>query len=177
MDDSGLAFEDQGMLRNNSHQLGPIDPKRSRFPCCVVWTPLPLISWLLPFIGHIGVCREDGVILDFAGPNFVCVDQFAFGKVTRYVRISREEVCDHLHLYFFSLPLLTDRHQTMKECSSLVFVVCFLSEQQLMQFILQQRKLRAVNIANCKTCGRLRNQNNATDNLQYMLMRTHLLLN
>ncbi|KAL0357450.1 UNVERIFIED_CONTAM: protein RTE1 [Sesamum calycinum] len=22
-----------------------IDPKRSRFPCCIVWSPLPLLSW------------------------------------------------------------------------------------------------------------------------------------
>lgn len=70
-----------------------IDPKRARFPCCIVWTPLPVISWLIPFIGHIGICREDGVILDFAGPNFVCVDNFAFGSVTRYLQISKEKVC------------------------------------------------------------------------------------
>nr|XP_008338027.1 protein RTE1-HOMOLOG isoform X2 [Malus domestica] len=68
-----------------------IDPKRSRFPCCIVWTPLPVISWLIPFVGHIGICREDGVILDFAGPNFVCVDNFAFGAATRYIQISKEK--------------------------------------------------------------------------------------
>ncbi|KAF5463056.1 hypothetical protein F2P56_019004 [Juglans regia] len=70
-----------------------IDPRRARFPCCIVWTPLPIISWLVPFIGHIGICREDGVILDFAGPNFVCVDNFAFGAVTRYLQISKEKCC------------------------------------------------------------------------------------
>ncbi|KAF3324417.1 Protein RTE1 [Carex littledalei] len=70
---------------------GPIDPKRARFPCCVVWTPLPFITWLVPFIGHLGICREDGVILDFAGPYFVSVDNFAFGAVTRYIQISGDE--------------------------------------------------------------------------------------
>jgi hypothetical protein len=69
-----------------------IDPKRDRFPCCIVWTPLPFISWLVPFIGHVGICREDGVILDFAGPNFVCVDNFAFGAVSRYIQINKEMV-------------------------------------------------------------------------------------
>ncbi|KAD5960825.1 hypothetical protein E3N88_12297 [Mikania micrantha] len=68
-----------------------IDPVRARFPYCIVWTPLPVISWLLPFIGHVGICREDGVILDFAGPNFVCVDNFAFGSVARYIQISKEK--------------------------------------------------------------------------------------
>ena len=79
----------------NERSLSPnmqMDPKRSRFPCCIVWTPLPVISWLIPFIGHIGICREDGVILDFAGPNFVCVDNFAFGAVARYLQISKEKV-------------------------------------------------------------------------------------
>ncbi|MFS8010456.1 hypothetical protein Hanom_Chr14g01297311 [Helianthus anomalus] len=50
-----------------------IDPEKARFPCCIVWTPLPVISWLLPFIGHVGIGREDGVILDFAGPNFCSI--------------------------------------------------------------------------------------------------------
>ncbi|VVB05303.1 unnamed protein product [Arabis nemorensis] len=68
-----------------------IDPGRDRFPFCIVWTPLPFISWLVPFIGHVGICREDGVILDFAGPNFVCVDNFAFGAVARYIQINKEK--------------------------------------------------------------------------------------
>ncbi|XWS42115.1 hypothetical protein CRYUN_Cryun17cG0141200 [Craigia yunnanensis] len=70
-----------------------IDPRRERFPCCIVWTPLPVLSWLIPFIGHIGICREDGVILDFAGPNFVCVDNFAFGAVARYIQINKDKEC------------------------------------------------------------------------------------
>ncbi|KAL0364714.1 UNVERIFIED_CONTAM: protein RTE1 [Sesamum angustifolium] len=68
-----------------------IDPKRSRFPCCIVWSPLPLLSWFFPCIGHIGICRQDGVILDFAGPNFVCVDNFTFGEPTRYIQLSKEQ--------------------------------------------------------------------------------------
>ncbi|XP_065860071.1 protein RTE1-HOMOLOG [Euphorbia lathyris] len=80
-----------------------VDPKRARFPYCVVWTPLPVISWLIPFIGHIGICREDGVILDFAGPNFVCVDNFAFGAVARYIQINKELDCSiSLQHYAFS---------------------------------------------------------------------------
>ncbi|XP_022741541.1 protein RTE1-HOMOLOG-like [Durio zibethinus] len=70
-----------------------IDPGRERFPCSIVWTPLPVLSWLIPFIRHIGICREDGVILDFAGPNFVCVDNFAFGAVARYIQINKEKEC------------------------------------------------------------------------------------
>lgn len=80
------------MIDHRMPQASEIDPRRGRFPCCIVWTPLPVLSWLIPFIGHMGICREDGVILDFAGPNFVCVDNFTFGAVARYIQISKEKV-------------------------------------------------------------------------------------
>lgn len=57
-----------------------INPEKERFPFCIVWTPLPLISWFLPFIGHTGIAMSDGVIHDFAGPYTVTVDDLAFGE-------------------------------------------------------------------------------------------------
>ena len=27
------------------------------FPLCIVWTVIPCISWLFPFIGHTGICE------------------------------------------------------------------------------------------------------------------------
>ncbi|KAI7995030.1 Protein REVERSION-TO-ETHYLENE SENSITIVITY1 [Camellia lanceoleosa] len=73
--------------------LGEIDPKKAKFPCCLVWTPLPVVSWLTPFIGHVGICREDGTVIDFSGSNFVSVDDFAFGGVARYLQLDREQCC------------------------------------------------------------------------------------
>ncbi|XVE97668.1 hypothetical protein REPUB_Repub03eG0038800 [Reevesia pubescens] len=78
------------------HDLWPldeIDPKKAKFPCCLVWTPLPVVSWLAPFIGHVGICREDGANLDFSGSNFVNVEDFAFGAAARYVQLDREKCC------------------------------------------------------------------------------------
>lgn len=75
-----------------------VDPSTARFPRCIVWTPLPIVSWLAPYVGHIGICREDGVILDFAGPYFVNVDNFAFGATARYVRLSGQQCCFPAHL-------------------------------------------------------------------------------
>ncbi len=34
-----------------------------------------LFRWLLPFIGHMGICTSTGVIRDFAGPYFVSVSK------------------------------------------------------------------------------------------------------
>nr|GMC81338.1 protein REVERSION-TO-ETHYLENE SENSITIVITY1 [Ipomoea batatas] len=78
------------------HELWPldeIDPKKAKFPCCLVWTPLPVVSWLAPFIGHVGICREDGTILDFSGSYLINVDNFAFGAVARYYQLDREQCC------------------------------------------------------------------------------------
>lgn len=83
--------QQQIMMMENG--FSRIDPRRARFPCSIVWSPLPVISWFIPFIGHIGICREDGVILDFAGPNFVCVDNFAFGSATRFLQLPKDKCC------------------------------------------------------------------------------------
>lgn len=81
------------------HELWPldeIDPKVAKFPCCLVWTPLPVVSWLAPFVGHVGICKEGGAILDFSGSNFVNVNDFAFGAPARYLQLDREQVCPPL---------------------------------------------------------------------------------
>ena len=86
-----------------------IDRRRDRYPFCLVWGPLPLITsetlptttasssrfgfrvsvadssaahcvvllavirWLLPFIGHMGICDSEGKVHDFAGPYHIGV--------------------------------------------------------------------------------------------------------
>ena len=69
-----------------------VDILHSRFPLCIVWTPLPIVSWLAPFVGHVGVCCEDGSILDFSGSCLVNFDKFAFGTPARYSHLDREKV-------------------------------------------------------------------------------------
>ncbi|KAK7377045.1 hypothetical protein VNO80_02465 [Phaseolus coccineus] len=78
------------------HELWPldqIDPTNTKFPCCLVWNPFPVVSWLAPFFGHVGICREDGVVIDFSGSHEVHVDNFAFGSVARYLQLDREQCC------------------------------------------------------------------------------------
>ncbi len=40
------------------------------FPHCIVWTPIPVITWFMPFVGHMGICDSAGTIHDFAGARF-----------------------------------------------------------------------------------------------------------
>eukprot|EP00250_Pteridium_aquilinum_P034612 c7821_g1_i1 orf=57-749(-) len=76
-----------------------VDPASARFRHCIVWTPLPVVSWLAPFVGHVGVCREDGTILDFAGSYLVNVDNLVFGPTARYAHLDRLQCCFPPHLF------------------------------------------------------------------------------
>lgn len=69
-----------------------IDIQNARFPYCLVWTPLPCITWMLPFIGHIGIAYSNGIIRDFAGPYYVSEDDLAFGKTTRYLQLDPQNI-------------------------------------------------------------------------------------
>ncbi|KAG7457791.1 hypothetical protein MATL_G00231070 [Megalops atlanticus] len=69
-----------------------IEPDVSRYPYCIVWTPIPVLTWLLPFVGHMGICTSAGVIRDFAGPYFVSEDNMAFGKPTKYWQLDVSKV-------------------------------------------------------------------------------------
>ncbi|XP_012666872.1 transmembrane protein 222 isoform X1 [Otolemur garnettii] len=69
-----------------------MDVERSRFPYCVVWTPIPVLTWFFPIIGHMGICTSTGVIRDFAGPYFVSEDNMAFGKPAKYWKLDPAQV-------------------------------------------------------------------------------------
>ncbi|VDK32610.1 unnamed protein product [Taenia asiatica] len=71
---------------------GQIDQRTHRFPHCIVWTPLPIITWLFPLIGHVGIANSKGVIYDFAGPYYISEDNMAFGWPTRYLQLNMESV-------------------------------------------------------------------------------------
>jgi len=78
----GLGKDNAG-LSSGGPPAGPVDPARNRYPYCIVWSPLPPITWLLPFIGHTGICDSEGVIWDFAGPYTIGREKMAFGSPTR----------------------------------------------------------------------------------------------
>ena len=76
---------------SQSKSLPAINPKLSRFPYCIVWTPIPFLTYIIPSIGHTGIGTSSGVIHDFAGSFFVSVDNFAFGKPTKYFQLDLNE--------------------------------------------------------------------------------------
>lgn len=69
-----------------------MDHKKSRYPYCIVWTPIPILTWICPILGHMGIAMSSGVIRDFAGPYFVSEDNMAFGKPTKYWKLNPDKV-------------------------------------------------------------------------------------
>lgn len=59
-------------------------PACNRFPFCVVWTPIPVITWFIPIMGHMGIANSTGVIRDFTGSYCVSEDDMEFGNPTKY---------------------------------------------------------------------------------------------
>jgi len=85
----------------------PVDVKNGKFPYCLVWVPLPIIAWLVPFVGHVGICRQDGVILDFAG--VINIDNLAFGSTAKYVSLREDQVLSPNICCQSFVPILNSR--------------------------------------------------------------------
>lgn len=60
---------EEGVLLNSNqdnHNVG-------KFSMCIVWSPIPFLTWLVPFIGHVGIGTTAGEINDFAGSYYIHV--------------------------------------------------------------------------------------------------------
>jgi hypothetical protein len=62
----------------------PASVERSRFPFSIVWSPLPVITWFLPIVGHMGITDSRGVIYDCEWGNFE-----ALGREEQLINLPR----------------------------------------------------------------------------------------
>jgi len=70
-------------LASDSRNRGPgsgLQAERDHYPMCILWTPLPVLTWFLPFVGHLGISTSKGEIHDFAGPYYVNVRPLRFSS-------------------------------------------------------------------------------------------------
>ncbi|CAG9464656.1 unnamed protein product [Pedinophyceae sp. YPF-701] len=58
-----------------------------RFPLCIVWTPIPVVTWIMPFVGHMGVGDSRGLLHDFLGHGTINTGRLGFGSPARYLRV------------------------------------------------------------------------------------------
>ncbi|XP_015438855.1 PREDICTED: transmembrane protein 222 [Dufourea novaeangliae] len=88
MREGDLSNEAQQFPDDTSNMELTVNISRQRFPFCIVWTPIPILTYFLPFIGHMGIATSIGVIRDFAGPYHVSEDNMAFGNPTKYWQLN-----------------------------------------------------------------------------------------
>jgi transmembrane protein 222 len=76
------------METDNRQQQRSSSSHQNNLAFTIVWSPLPPITWLIPFIGHTGICDSQGIASDFQGPYHVGDDgRMAFGPPTRSLKI------------------------------------------------------------------------------------------
>jgi transmembrane protein 222 len=90
--DPHAFYHPQSHFNSKTQVTKKIDVAKNRYPFCIVWSPLPMITWFCPVIGHMGICDSQGVIWDFAGPYTINRDDMAFGSPTRYLQLDPSQV-------------------------------------------------------------------------------------
>ena len=68
-----------------------IDKENDKYPYSLVWTSIPCITHTLPWIGHMGICKSNGIIYDFSGSYLINENKFAFGKPYKYAYLEPNE--------------------------------------------------------------------------------------
>ncbi len=68
-----------------------IDKKNDRYPYSLVWSSIPCITHIIPWIGHLGICKSNGIIYDFAGHCLVNENHFFFEKPYEYAFLEPKE--------------------------------------------------------------------------------------
>lgn len=94
MDKFNLIVEIPEVMDKTQKDYLHVDSKRDHYPFCIVWSPIPFLTWLIPVIGHLGIATSEGIIHDFGGPYFVNKDkrETAFGSVTKFYHVNPEQI-------------------------------------------------------------------------------------
>ncbi|GMT15304.1 hypothetical protein PFISCL1PPCAC_6601 [Pristionchus fissidentatus] len=88
-----------------------IDHAERRYPFCIVWTPIPCITWFLPFVGHMGIATSRGIIRDFAGSYYVSEDEMGFGWPTRVWQLDERLVSGGSETFDSAVRFASDEYK------------------------------------------------------------------
>ncbi len=82
-------MEESGSLLDETACVDAVNPGKDFFPMSIVWSPIPMLTWILPISGHLGMSASDGLISDFGGSFYIHQHRrrTAFGPVTKFVHI------------------------------------------------------------------------------------------
>ena len=87
-----VIIEDQDKFNPNE-----VNTKSKYYPCCVCWSSIPFLTWMIPIIGHAAISDPNGWIYDFQSSYSIGKHRQStcFGRVRKYikldVKVSEEE--------------------------------------------------------------------------------------
>ncbi len=92
--DNGFDSDEEQHAIVTSGESCEWSAQRDAFPMAIVWSTIPVLSWLVPPVGHMGIVSTDGVVHDFAGPYYIHTHRrrTAFGSVMKYKRVSAGDI-------------------------------------------------------------------------------------
>ena len=65
-----------------------IDRENEKYPLCITWTVVPVVTAFLPFVGHPAICDKNSVHHDFSFPNIIhSGKQPILGKTLKYIKL------------------------------------------------------------------------------------------
>ena len=71
---------------NNKPQLNSTDDNiLDNISCSLVWTSIPVLSYIFPFIGHVGITDSIGRIHDFGSSHYISIDQMTYGNPDKII--------------------------------------------------------------------------------------------
>ena len=83
-----ITLNSNTQLNINTKQ---INAQKNRYPYCIVWTPIPFLTYIIPSIGHTGIATSEGIIHDFAASFYINIDEMSFGKPTKYYQLDLDD--------------------------------------------------------------------------------------
>jgi len=86
-----METKNEHEVRINMQNSRKIKPFYENFSNCIIWTTIPIISWIIPIIGHVGICTSSGVSHDFAGSYKIRTGRLTFGDPHKFVKLNIAE--------------------------------------------------------------------------------------
>ncbi|BFU22594.1 hypothetical protein EHI8A_059880 [Entamoeba histolytica HM-1:IMSS-B] len=83
---------DQTITMNDDIPFVPtkVNPESKYFPLCICWSTIPILSWLVPCLGHTAISDPNGWIYDFQGSYSIGRRRqtTCFGSIKKYVELN-----------------------------------------------------------------------------------------
>ncbi|KAL4473876.1 hypothetical protein ABPG74_022740 [Tetrahymena malaccensis] len=92
IDDDGSSTQDSQNDQEIKLKQKIIDVDNDFYPFCIVWSAIPFISFLIPWIGHAAICCSKGIIHDFNKDFKVYIDVVPYGSPLKYYKLDTTNI-------------------------------------------------------------------------------------